>query len=94
MPPDVCPVCGADVPPNASACPACGADEETGWSEKARYDELGIPDDEENFNYNEFIKREFEGAGPKRRLQGLWTIVAIAILLLFAVIFLSGALGR
>ena len=44
-PPDTCPVCGADVPSRARSCPECGADENTGWSEKARYDELGIPDE-------------------------------------------------
>ncbi len=30
-PPEVCPVCGEDVPRNARACPACGADERSGW---------------------------------------------------------------
>ncbi len=41
MTPDVCPNCGAEVPPSAKACPECGSDEKTGWSEKARYDHLG-----------------------------------------------------
>jgi uncharacterized membrane protein YvbJ len=94
MPPDICPVCGADVPSDAKVCPECGADEETGWSEKARYDAMGIPTDEEDFDYDEFVKREFDGARPKRKLQRLWTIVAIAVVLLFAVVFAVKLFGR
>ena len=63
MPPETCPNCGADVPPNARACPECGACDQTGWSENAETGGLGIP--EENFDYDEFVKREF---GPKRAL--------------------------
>jgi hypothetical protein len=81
MSPETCPTCGADVPANARACPECGADEETGWSAKARYDELGIPDD--SFNYDEFVKSEFEGGRSKRRMPILWVIAAILIILSF-----------
>ena len=43
--PSICPVCGAEVPPNARACPNCGADERTGWDEEAtRYDGLDLPE--------------------------------------------------
>ncbi len=41
-----CPHCGADVPSDALACPECGSDRETGWSEKAGYDDLLLYDDE------------------------------------------------
>ena len=86
MTPDYCPVCGADVPPRARACPECGADEQTGWSEKGRYDSMGIPDDED-FDYNEFVEREFEGKRPKRKLNWLWMAVAILLLILFVLVF-------
>ena len=86
-------MCGADVPPNARACPDCGADEETGWSETARYQGMGIPVDEE-FDYDEYVKREFEGAKPQRKRKALWTAVAIVILLLFAWFAFGGLLGR
>lgn len=58
-PPDICPNCGATVPDHAKACPECGSCEETGWSDKAYADNLGIPDDE--FDYENFIKEEFGG---------------------------------
>lgn len=63
MPPETCPNCGADVPPDARACPECGACAETGWSEEAATGDLGIPD--EHFDYSEFVEREF---GSKRAL--------------------------
>lgn len=90
MTPEECPNCGADVPPRARACPECGADEETGWSERARAQELGLPDDE--FDYDEFVKNEFGDGqrGPKMRPHGvapLWWIVAIVLVIMFALWF-------
>lgn len=78
-----CPNCGAEVPPKARACPECGADEQTGWSERAAYERLGVPDPE--FDYDAFVKEEFGGGQPRRRpANWLWLVVAfllIAVLL-------------
>ena len=64
--PQVCPVCGEDVPRVASACPECGADHNSGWREGAEaYDAVDLPD--EDFNYEEFVKQEF--GSPKTRGQ-------------------------
>jgi hypothetical protein len=82
MPPEVCPHCGAEVPPRARACPECGADEQTGWSDRATADRLDLPDEE--FDYEEFTRREFEGQPDRRRgPQWLWWLVAVGLLLLF-----------
>ena len=82
MPPAICPQCGAEVPPKAKACPQCGSDERTGWSEEARTDGLDLPD--ENFNYNEFVQREFGGKTPKPRgLNWFWWLVAVLMLAAF-----------
>jgi uncharacterized membrane protein YvbJ len=83
--PEICPTCGAVVPDGARACPECGADEKTGWSEKARSDDLGIPDEE--FDYDEFVRREFEGEKPRRRLEWLWALVALILIALFVFAF-------
>ncbi len=85
MPPETCPNCGADVPLRAKACPECGADEKTGWSEAARSDALGLPDD--SFDYNEFVQREFGGKrggrGNPTRLKFMWKIVAALLVIGF-----------
>jgi hypothetical protein len=72
------------VPRKARACPECGADEQTGWSEDADAQRLDLPDD--NFNYDEFVKKEF---GPRkdvrpRGISWLWWVVALLLLALFA----------
>ncbi|MBU6411399.1 MAG: zinc ribbon domain-containing protein [Verrucomicrobiota bacterium] len=89
MPPEVCPNCGAEVPPGARACPECGADEETGWSEKAYADNLGLPD--EQFDYGEFVNEEF-GAGRKKPhgISRFWWTLALLLVVLLLLALLSG----
>jgi hypothetical protein len=87
MPPEVCPNCGAEVPPHARACPECGSDEQTGWSDDAYTERLGIPD--EKFDYDEFVRRELEGRPPPARpLRWLWLLVAVLLLIGFLVWFI------
>ena len=82
MPPENCPHCGADVPRHAKACPECGADEDTGWSESAHADNLGIPD--ENFDYDKFVKEEFgSGRAKPRGIHWVWWLTALLLVVLF-----------
>jgi hypothetical protein len=78
MVPETCPNCGADVPPRAKACPECGACDQTGWSAEAGEGGLGLPDPD--FQYEEFVQREF---GPEpRRTSGVkwhWWVVSLAM---------------
>lgn len=77
-PPESCPNCGADVPRNATACPDCGSDERTGWSERAHAENLGLPDDE--FDYDEFVRDEFgSGRATPRGLPWFWWVVAVLL---------------
>ena len=88
--PEICPVCGEDVPHGAKACPECGADDLSGWREDA--DEtggLGLPDEE--FDYEDFVKREFGGREVKPPgIAWAWWAAAVAALLAFAAMILRG----
>ncbi len=78
MAPEICPNCGAEVKPKAKACPECGACEETGWSEEAATGDLGLPDEE--FDYSDFIKKEFGNQAPKPQgVSWFWWVVGLAI---------------
>lgn len=80
-PPDICPVCDTLVPDGAKACPHCGADENTGWSDTATAQRLGIPDDAP-WDAEEFEENEF-GGGPKRSIPWLWVVTGIVVLIAF-----------
>ena len=66
---DSCPNCGTDLPRHARVCPECGSDDETGWSDRARVSELGLPDD--SFEYETFIEQEF-GKKKEPRIAAVW----------------------
>jgi uncharacterized membrane protein YvbJ len=85
MTPEYCPNCGAEVPENAKACPECGSDENTGWSSDAHAERLGLPD--EDFDYNEFVEREF--GGKRQATHGMrwfWWVAAVLVLAAFVLL--------
>jgi uncharacterized membrane protein YvbJ len=81
MAPEVCPNCGASVPPNAKACPECGSDEETGWSDAHEAEGLDLPD--ENFDYNDFVKKEFGKSPVPHGIKWYWWVVALVLVAAF-----------
>ena len=77
----ICPHCGAEVRKDARACPECGSDEATGWSEDA--DSAGLPAgyrDDDDFDYEDFLRREFPQARSQRRGLRTGLLIALAIL--------------
>ncbi len=84
-----CPECGVDISPNAAGCSDCGAMKENGlWIHSASGDGLDLPN-EDDFNYEEFIQREFgggEGRKKKTPIEILWWVVAVIILVSFGMI--------
>ena len=84
--PEICPVCGEDVPRGSLACPECGADHNSGWREDADiYDAVDLPD--EKFNYDNFIREEFGSPAKPAGIQRLWWIIAVLLLLAFVAIY-------
>ena len=89
--PENCPVCGEDVPRGAAACPECGADHLSGWREDAdTTGGLDLPDEE--FNYDEFVKKEFGNEVKPEGISWAWWAAAVAALLAFIAVLLRGAM--
>jgi hypothetical protein len=80
-PPELCPQCGAWVPPDARACPECGSDEQTGWHDRAQAQRLDLPPDPDEFDYDSFVAQEM-GTQPTRKLHPVWAITAVILLAL------------
>jgi hypothetical protein len=87
--PEVCPICGGDVPPKALACPGCGADHNSGWKPDGAFDGLDLPGDED-FDYDAFVKEEFGGGAGKSRLHPVWIATGILLLATLAAACLLG----
>jgi uncharacterized membrane protein YvbJ len=81
MAPEICPNCGATVPRSAKACPQCGSDGETGWSDATETDGLDLPD--ENFDYGEFVKKEFGKSPVPHGIKWYWWVVAVMLVAAF-----------
>ena len=80
-PPGQCPVCGEWVPRGAAACDDCGACAKSGWKKNAEtYDGLDLPD--EDFDYDEFVQREFGTGKPSKdkSRDTFWRWVAAIVL--------------
>lgn len=87
--PEVCPVCGEDVPPKALSCPECGACHNSGWKDDAySHDGLDLPDDE--FDYEDFTRREFGRSTKPSGISTLWWVTGIVLLLILIAGLLRG----
>jgi hypothetical protein len=87
--PQVCPVCGEDVPRGSLACPECGADHNSGWRPGADlHDGLDLP--EEQFDYDEFVRREFGSGAKPAGIRPIWWVTAIILLALSILYFFRG----
>ena len=88
-PPGDCPVCGEFVPRRSVACPGCGASRDSGWNEEAAVSGLDLPDDDE-FDYNDFVAREFGQGRPKKPdRRRLWTVVGLLLIAAMAASLLA-----
>ena len=75
----VCPNCGADVPGRALACPECGSDDQTGWSADTTYDDLDLPNPDD--------ESEVAHTGTK---ANFWQAVAMVVVILILLLALMG----
>lgn len=85
--PEICPVCGEDVPAGALACPECGADHKSGWREdNLAYDGVDLGDD--SFDYDEFVREEFGTGAKPKDIKTIWWVTAIVLVIALAALWL------
>lgn len=97
----LCPECGAEVPVGSKGCQACGPrkvarrmrrkkvrQQKKSWEQNSLYDGIDLPDND--FDYEDFVEREF-GGKPHRKvgLAWYWWLTALILLLLFLMFSLS-----
>lgn len=87
----LCPGCGNEVPIGPRGCPKCSKPPKPrikparkSWQQDRAYDALDLPD--EDFEYDEFVSREF-GKAPHRRIgiAWYWWVTALVLLVLMIV---------
>ena len=82
-----CPNCGEEIGKNDKACPHCGSDENTGWSEEATLNRLGVSSYNEE-DYQETIRKEF--GNPKKQkslINWIFSIITLILIILFIFYF-------
>jgi hypothetical protein len=80
-----CPHCGGKVAVGASFCRHCGADEGSGWSDDTQtYAEGNY--DEDDFDYDEYLAREFPESAPTKRPRPHWLIVLVVAAICLAML--------
>ncbi|MEP6822306.1 MAG: zinc ribbon domain-containing protein [Chthoniobacterales bacterium] len=86
QPPEICPVCGDEVPRNALACRECGADHDSGWRLEAdAHDALGVSDDD--FDYDNFVQTEFGSSIKPSGISAIWWITAVVVLVALSALY-------
>ena len=89
-----CPHCGSPVPAGARRCRHCGASDECGWNEDAAEWPDGGYAEEDDFDYDAWVEREFGTAGGNRAgraafgMHRMWLLAVLCVLTMLAVLLI------
>ena len=75
-----CPVCGETVPAGAKSCPECGACEKSGWSGEAHLDGVNLPEEKDDFDYDQWAEEQLRRASRPRSFAWCWWLGAALLL--------------
>jgi hypothetical protein len=89
----VCPHCGADVPARARFCRHCGASDDSGWNDGEADDGLSAADAEDDFDYDDYLRREFPDHAPPDPQRSLRKALVTFVVLAVALAMLLWSLG-
>jgi hypothetical protein len=94
----ICPDCGAEVKVGARACPGCGPArrkrprrqrKRRAWKQDPIHDGLDLPDGD--FDYDDFIAREFGGkAGKGGKIAWYWWLTGLLLVAGFVAMLVTG----
>lgn len=92
-PPGNCPVCDENVPRGLVSCPRCGSCAKSGWNDQVDYDGLDLPEDPSEFDYDDFVSREF-GEKREKNVAGLtfWQWVGMVLVVVMIIGTLMAAM--
>ena len=80
-----CPGCGGEVRVGSRGCPKCSG---KSWEQEDYLDGVDVPEDAEDFDYDDFVKREFGSGSARLKPPGLaWKWWITGVLLLAAIFF-------
>ncbi len=81
----VCAHCGAEVAFGSTVCHECGASDDSGWCDDQAVSTEGYEDD---FDYDDFLRREFPShtSAPRWGSLKTWLTAIIVILLCLALL--------
>jgi len=87
-----CPRCSEEVPVGARQCRSCGSSADCGWEETDAEYAMGGYDEDSDFDYDDFVEREFgtDGGPPLseiRELRFRLVILAVLIALLLPILW-------
>ena len=85
----LCPGCGREVRVGALRCFHCQP--RKSWEQDTRLDGLDLPDDDEDWDYEDFLVRE-SGGNRGTRVRGLWVGVAVVLVLVLAWLSFGGGI--
>jgi hypothetical protein len=79
-----CPSCGAEVQVGSRGCSKCSKNTPKSWAEEPHLDGVSLPDDPDDFDYNDFVNREFGRPSSIKppHLAWKWWLTAIILLAL------------
>lgn len=89
-----CPSCGAEVRVGSRGCPKCTKSTAKKREQEDYLDGVDVPDDPADFDYNDFVRREFGRGSSKIKPAGLawkWWIAGILLLAALAWAFAGGS---